>query len=268
MKKRIPNLNLFSQPLSSFWTLSLLEEVTGEDVLEEVKKNRKLYSPSVRVENNKNKNTPVVNFVSDLNSEEEKKSVEDSKNLYHQNLSRPKRVKVNKGQIKSTNKNELPPLQKYSGTKEEKKKKKESFAYLKVENIPISIPVKDVETLFSSYGEIEKSMDHVEENNIYSLYFKLKYESDANKMIKELNHYLLGGNKMKVQLYQEKMDENLIFKKYLTPFEFPVQLMGQYQDENGGRGVILTSKMVQLFFILVYYKVVRDNIGLVWNGMK
>jgi hypothetical protein len=77
-------------------------------------------------------------------------------------------------------------------------------------------------------------VDHVEEPDSYSLYFKLKYESDANKMIKELNHYLLGDSKIKVQLFQEKMDENLIFKKYLTPFEFPIKLMDSYQDENGG----------------------------------
>jgi hypothetical protein len=154
MKKRIPSLNLFSQPLSSFWTISLLEEVTPEDKdlsnnNNNNNKNRKLYSPSVRVDtNSKNKssgggvNNNTVTFVSDLVEDSEKKSVEDSKNLYHQNLSRPKRVKVNKGQIKSTNKNELPPLQKYSGTgKEEKKKKKESFAYLKVDHIPISVPV-------------------------------------------------------------------------------------------------------------------------------
>jgi hypothetical protein len=149
MKKRIPSLNLFSQPLSSFWTISLLEEVTPDvsNNNSNNNKNRKLYSPSVRVDTNSKNNTSggnnnTVTFVSDLVEDSEKKLVEDSKNLYHQNLSRPKRVKVNKGQIKSTNKNELPPLQKYSGTgKEEKKKKKESFAYLKVDHIPISIPV-------------------------------------------------------------------------------------------------------------------------------
>ena len=64
-----------------------------------------------------------------------KNKLEDSKNLYHQNLSRPKRVKVNKGVLKPTNKNELPPLPKYIigkngemvNEKKKKKKKIQSF---------------------------------------------------------------------------------------------------------------------------------------------